>query len=65
MRHPNRRKGARIKAPRFIHSQHYENLEFIMRHEPRRFLRMSPYAKRGLAVYLDLKARAEWGVMAA
>jgi hypothetical protein len=58
--HPKRREGARPKAPRFTHSQHYEHLEFIMRHEPKRFFRMSPHAKRCLSFYLELKRRAEW-----
>lgn len=50
----------RPPTPQFRQSRHYEELEFIMRHEPKRFMAMSPYAKRNLAAYLDLKRAAEW-----
>lgn len=55
----------RRPSNRFSRSQHYEQLEFIMRNEPARFLKMSPHAKRGLSVYLDLKRRAEGLLLAA
>lgn len=49
----------------FPRSRHFEELEFIMRNEPQRFMTMRPDTKRQLAFYLDLKRKSEWREVAA
>jgi hypothetical protein len=43
----------------FTYNLWYEQVEFIMRNEPKRFFLFTPQTKTALAVYLEMKRRHE------
>jgi hypothetical protein len=48
----------------FVESAWYEQVAWIMRHEPKRFFLFSPQTKYCLSVYLEMKERAQIKVAA-